>query len=131
MALKKEEIFQEKPSKEEALYTSAVSLMNAVDCLERFEKEVDALRSAAKKFEKLGDYKEAKRYQEDCLKRADEAEKKGCQKTYEVAMQKKESAVTKSDYVDDIEEFRRLRSYESYWDKAKDKIQECNETIPR
>lgn len=131
MALKKEEIFQEKPSKEEALYTSAVSLMNAVDCLERFEREVDALRDAAKKFGKLGDYKEAERYQEDCLRRADEAEKKGCQKTYEVAMQKKESAVTKSDYVDAMEEFRRLRSYEPYQEKAKEKIQECKERIRR
>lgn len=131
MALKKEEIFQEKPSKEEALYTSAVSLMNAVDCLERFEREVDALRSAAQKFEKLGDYKEAKQYQKDCLKRADEAEEKGCQKTYEVAMKKKESAVTKSDYVDAMEEFRRLRSYEPYWEKAKEKIQECKERIRR
>lgn len=131
MALKKEEIFQEKPSKEEALYTSAVSLMNAVDCLERFEREVDALRSAAQKFEKLGDYKEAKQYQKDCLKRADEAEEKGCQKTYEVAMKKKESAVTKSDYVDAMEEFRRLRSYESYQEKAKEKIQECKERIRR
>lgn len=131
MALKKEEIFQEKPSKEETLYTSAVSLMNAVDCLERFEREVEALRDAAEKFGKLGDYKEAKRYQEDCLKRADAAEEKGCQKTYEVAMQKKESAVKKSDYVDAMEEFRRLRSYEPYQEKAKEKIQECKERIRR
>lgn len=131
MALKKEEIFQEKPSKEETLYTSAVSLMNAVDCLERFEREVEALRDAARKFEKLGDYKEAKRYQDDCLKRADEAEEKGCRKTYEMAMQKKESARTKSDYVDAMEEFRRLRAYEAYQEKAKKEIQECKERIRR
>lgn len=131
MALKKEEIFQEKPSKEETLYTSAVSLMNAVDCLERFEREVEALRDAAKRFGKLGDYKEAKRYQDDCLKRADAAEEKGCRKTYEVAMQKKESAVTKSDYVDAMEEFRRLRAYETYQEKVKKEIQECKERIRR
>ncbi len=33
MALKKEEIFQKKPSKEESTYHAAVSLMDAVDCV--------------------------------------------------------------------------------------------------
>ena len=129
MALKKEEIFQEKPSKEETIYTSAVSLMNAVDCLERFEREVDALRDAAERFEQLGDYKDAKQYRMDCLELADEAEEKGCKKTYERAIHKKEVAVTKSDYVDAMEEFRRLRSYEPYRAKVKQEIQECKEKI--
>ncbi|MDE6851800.1 MAG: hypothetical protein K2J67_04845 [Lachnospiraceae bacterium] len=129
MALKKEEIFQEKPSKEETIYASAVSLMNAVDCLERFEREVDALRDAAERFEQLGDYKEAKQYRMDCLELADEAEEKGCQKTYELAIRKKKDAVTKSDYVDAMEEFRRLRSYEPYRAKVKQEIQECKEKI--
>lgn len=131
MALKKDEIFQEKPSKEETIYTSAVSLMNAVDCLERFEREVDALRDAAERFEQLGDYKDAKQYRNDCLERADEAEEKGCQKTYELAIRKKKSAATKSDYVDAMEEFRRLRSYEPYQEKVKQEIQECKERIRR
>lgn len=129
MALKKEEIFQEKPSKEETIYTSAVDLMNAVDCLERFEREVDALRDAAERFERLGDYKEAKQFRADCLERADEAEEKGCRDTYERALHKKEEAVTKSGYVDAIEEFRRLRAYEPYQSKAKQEIRECKEKI--
>lgn len=129
MALKKEEIFQEKPSKEETIYTSAVDLMNAVDCLERFEREVDALRDAAERFERQGDYKEAKQKRAECLERADEAEEKGCRKTYERAFRKKEAAVTKSGYVDAIEEFRRLRAYEPYQSKAKQEIQECKEKI--
>lgn len=129
MALKKEEIFQEKPSKEETIYASAMSLMNAVDCLERFEQEVDALRDAAERFEQLGDYKDAKQYRIDCLELADEAEEKGCQRTYELAIRKKNEAVTKSDYVDAMEEFRRLRSYEPYRAKAKQEIQHCKERI--
>lgn len=129
MALKKEEIFKEKPSKEETTYKSAVELMNAVDCLERFEREVSALRDAASRFEQLGDYKDAKQYRDDCIKRADEAEEKGCQKTYELALRKKEAAVSKSDYVDAMEELRRLRNYEPYQDKVKQDIQVCKERI--
>ena len=107
MALKKEEIFRKKPSKEESTYHAAVSLMDAVDCVERFERKVDALRDAAALFESLGDYQDAKQRREDCLERADEVETEGCRKTFALGMKKKKKASTKSDYIDAIEEFRR------------------------
>lgn len=131
MALKKEEIFQEKPSKEESTYHAAVSLMDAVDCVERFERKVDALRDAAALFETLGDYQDAKQYREDCLERADEMEAEGCRKTFALGQKKKKRASTKSDYVDAIEEFRRLRGYEPYQNKIKPEIQECKQQIKR
>lgn len=131
MALKREEIFQKEPSKEESTYHAAVSLMDAVDCVERFEREVSALRDAAALFESLGDYQDAKQRRKDCLGRADEAEVEGCRKTFNVGMKKKEKASTKTDYVDAIEEFRRLRKYEPYQDKIKQEIRECKQQIKR
>lgn len=129
MALKREEIFRKEPSKEELTYRAAVSLMDAVDCVERFEREEGALRDAAALFESLGDYQDAKQRREDCLKRADEVEAEGCRKTFAEGMEKKEKASTKSDYMDAIEEFRRLRKYESYQDKAKQEIRKCRQEI--
>lgn len=131
MALKKEEIFKQKPSKEETTYTAAVELMNAVDCLERFEREVSALRDAASRFEKLGDYKNAKQYREDCIRLAEEAEKTGSRKVYELALRKRKSAVSKSDYVDVMEELRRVQKYEPYQDQVKKELQFCKERIRR
>ena len=131
MALKKEEIFRKKPSKEESTYHAAVSLMDAVDCVERFECKVDALRDAAALFESLGDYQDAKQRREDCLERADEVETEGCRKTFALGMKKKKKALTKSDYIDAIEEFRRLREYEPYQNKIKQEIQECKQKIKR
>lgn len=131
MALKKEEIFRKKPSKEESTYHAAVSLMDAVDCVERFERKVDALRDAAALFESLGDYQDAKQYREDCLERADEVEAEGCRKTFALGMKKKKKASTKSDYIDAMEEFRRLREYEPYQNKIKPEIQECKRQIKR
>lgn len=131
MALKKEEIFKKKPSKEETTYHSAVDLMNAVECVERFERKVDALRDAAARFDQLGDYQDARQRRDDCLEMADEEEEKGCHDTYELAMHKKEAASTKSHYIDAIEEFRRLRAYEPYREKAKKEIQACKGQIRR
>ena len=56
MALSKEDIFKTGPSPEEEKYNTAVELMDAIDCVERFERAVTSLRSAAAMFEELGDY---------------------------------------------------------------------------
>ena len=50
---------KEKLSKEENLYRSAVSLMEAVDCISRFERVVYSLNDAANKFDKLDGYKDS------------------------------------------------------------------------
>ena len=54
MALSKEDIFKTGPSPEEEKYNTAVELMDAIDCVERFERAVTSLRSAAAMFEELG-----------------------------------------------------------------------------
>ena len=64
---------KEKLSKEESLYRSAVSLMEAVDCVRRFEREVSSLEDAAKKFDKLGNYKDSAERKEICIKAAQDA----------------------------------------------------------
>ena len=53
MALSKEDIFKTGPSPEEEKYNTAVELMDAIDCVERFERAVTSLRSAAAMFEEL------------------------------------------------------------------------------
>ncbi len=131
MALKKEEIFQKKPSKEESTYQAAISLMDAVDCVGRFERKVDALRDAAAMFDRLGDYQDAKQRKEDCLEEADEAEEQGCRGVFALGMKKKEKATTKSNYIDAMEEFRRLRDYEPYQKKVQKEIQECKQQVKR
>lgn len=47
MALSKEDIFKTGPSPEEEKYNTAVELMDAIDCVERFERagNVASLRS--------------------------------------------------------------------------------------
>ena len=48
MALSKEDIFKTGPSPEEEKYNTAVELMDAIDCVERFERAVTSLRSDRK-----------------------------------------------------------------------------------
>jgi len=63
---------KEKLSKEENLYRSAVSLMEAVDCISMFERVVYSLNDAANKFDKLGSYKDSPERGEKCRKDAEE-----------------------------------------------------------
>jgi len=113
---------KEKLSKEENLYRSAVSLMEAVDCVKRFEREVSSLEDAAKKFDKLGNYKDSAERKEICIKAAQDAIDNGTEKTFEEAVLKLENAKSKSDFVDAAEDFKRVRKF-GY------KKQECNDNI--
>lgn len=122
---------KEKLSKEESLYRSAVSLMEAVDCVNRFERVVFSLRDAAKKFEKLGEYKDSKERKEKCLKDADAARIKGTAEVYDTAVIKLEQAKTKSDFVDAIEDFKRVRKFDYKKEECNQKIQMCQKGIGR
>lgn len=113
---------KEKLSKEESLYRSAVSLMEAVDCVKRFEREVSSLEDAAKKFDKLGNYKDSAERKEICIKAAQDAIDNGTTKTFDEAVLKLESAKSKSDFADAVEDFKRVRKF-GY------KKQECNDNI--
>lgn len=127
----KETVLKQKLSKEEMRYQSAVQLMEAVDCVSRFEREVASLRDAAAIFEKLGDYKDAVQRRKDCLEMADQAEERGCRDTFQSGKDKLKAASVKSDYVDAMEQFKRLRKYEPYRERIKPEIQECKKRIRR
>ena len=85
MALSKEDIFKTGPSTEEEKYNTAVELMDAIDCVERFERAVTSLRSAAAMFEELGDYEDARKRRKQCADKADQIEREGCEKTLQTA----------------------------------------------
>jgi len=97
MALSKEDIFKTGPSPEEEKYNTAVELMDAIDCVERFERAVTSLRSAAAMFEELGDYEDARKRRKQCADKADQIEREGCEKPYrrrKICMTKQKQRVT-------------------------------------
>lgn len=126
-----EELFEKKIPKEEQIYRSAVKLQNAVSCVLYFERKAAALRSAAKKFEKLGEYKDSAKRMKQCTEAAEQAEEEGSRSTMEEAKLRQERARTKSDYIDAITEFRRVRKMEAYSEEAKAHIQACKKEIVR
>lgn len=129
MALSKEEIFKKKPSPEETKYTSAVELMEAIDCVERFERTVESLRSAAQMFEELGGYQDAANRHRECISLAEKFEKDGCEETYQHAEEMRSRAKTKSAFMAAISEFRRLKSFEAFREQAEEKEEACQKAI--
>lgn len=126
-----EELFKKKISKEEKIYREAVELQRAVSCVLRFEQKAASLKSAARKFEKLEDYKDAKVRAEACRKAAAKAEREGSKEIFEEAVRRQEQAKDKSDYADAITEFRRVSKKDAYGQEAKERIQECKKKIAR
>lgn len=125
------ELFKKKISKEEKLYIEAVKLQEAVSCVLRFEQKVVSLKSAARKFESLGEYKDSQARMKECRAQAALIREEGLKETFSLAMDKKERAKTKSDYADVITEFKRVVKREEYRDKAKEQIQFCKQAIAK
>lgn len=126
-----EQLFKKESSIEEKKYREAVGLQESVSYIVRFERKVIVLNSAANKFEKLGTYKDAAERMDLCRKAAKEAETKGCLDTFELAVAKEEGARCKSDYIEAIEEFKRVWKKEEYEKEAKEHIAVCKESIIR
>ncbi len=120
-----------KLSPEEKKYNTAVQLMESMDCVIRFERIVLALRSAAKKFESLGDYKDAAVLKEKCLKQAQEALDKGTVEVYKKALVKQKEAKNKSDYADTIEDFKRVKKFGYSIEECQTHIEECKRGIDK
>lgn len=131
MALSKEEIFKEQPSEEEITYDTAVELMDAVDCVERFERAVQSLRSAAEKLESLGEYKDAPSLRKQAIEQADRIEQEGCETTYRQAEKMREAAKDKSEYIAAASEYRRLKGFASYKEKGVQGEALCQKSIRR
>lgn len=122
---------KENISPEERIYRNATGLMDAMDCVYRFERKVYSLRSAAKKFEKIPGYKDADALREKCIADAESAKIEGSKEVFEKALAKKEKAVTKSDYVDAIEDFKRAKKFEHQPDECNKNIEDCKKKIAK
>lgn len=122
---------KEKLSKEENLYRSAVSLMEAVDCIIRFDKLVFSLNDAAKKFEKLGSYKDSEERRKQCLNDAKEAADSGAAEAFNTAMKKIDKAKSKSDFADIIEDLKLVRKFDYRREECNKNINDCQKCIRR
>lgn len=122
---------KEKLSKEENLYRSAVSLMEAVDCISRFERVVYSLNDAANKFEKLKGYKDSSERKEKCRNDAEEAARRGSKEAYSAALVKLEKAKDKSGFADAIEDFKRAKKFGYNADECRKNIEICREGIKK
>ncbi len=122
---------KEKLSKEENLYRSAVSLMEAVDCISRFERVVYSLNDAANKFDKLGIYKDSPERGEKCRKDAEETARRGAEEAYATAVDKLGKAKDKSSFADAIEDFKRAKKFGHNIEECDNNIQICKNGIKK
>lgn len=126
-----EELFKKKISREERIYMEALELQKAVSCVLRFENKVSALKSAARKFQKLEDYKDAKTHMEECRTEAARVAEEGIREVFEEAVRREGLAKSKSDYVDALTEFKRVSKKGDYVEKAREHIRICKRRIAR
>lgn len=126
---KQEKKKKEKLSPEERMYRSAVSLMEAVDCVNRFERAVYSLRDAARKFEKLGEYKDSKERYKICIEEADRTASDGSREVFEIAVSKLGDAKSNSDYIDTIEDFKRAKKFDYNVSECEENIALCRKSI--
>lgn len=118
-------------SKEETLYRSAVSLMEAVDCISKFDRLVSSLNDAAKKFQKLGSYKDSRQRMEKCFSDAKEAADSGAMETFNTAVQKFKIAKNKSDFADIIEDLKLVKKFGYKEEDCNKNIQYCHRRIKK
>lgn len=118
-------------SREERIYNDAESLVDAAECVIRFEQKVKILKSAAAKFEKLGDYRDAAGRAEKCREAAGKAREEGYKEVFLQAKKRQETASEKNDYVDAIANYRRVTESKRYGKQAKEQIEACKRQITR
>lgn len=118
-------------SREERIYNDAESLVDAAECVIRFEQKVKTLKSAAAKFEKLGDYRDAAERAGSCREAAHKAKAEGFKTVFLQAKKRQETASEKSDYIDAIANYRRVTESKRYGEQAKEQIAVCKKQIAR
>lgn len=126
-----EQILNQEDAGKERIYREAAQLQDAADCVLRFERKVAALRSAAKKFRSVSEYKDAAECAQECLRQADILEKEGLEETFALGIEKEQASKTKSDYLDAITEYKRVWKKEHYAGEAREHIKACKEEILR
>lgn len=123
------DLFKKEVTREERIYKSAESLEEATKYVLRFERKVNAFRSAAKQFQSISQYKDAAERARYCGEQAELAEKEGLAEVFSLAQRKEQEAKTKSDYVDAIAEYKRVWKREAYAEEAKIRIDACKAEI--
>lgn len=124
-----EQLFKQKIPIEEKRYMDAVGLQESVDWITCFERKVIALNNAALKFEKLGGYKDSAERVVACKNLAKEIEVEGCKAAFAIAKKKQAEAKSKSDFLDAINEYKRVWKKEEYEKEAAGHIDECRKGI--
>lgn len=122
-----DDILDEKLTTEEYQYKSAVSLMESVECVTRFEHKVKSMRDAADRFEALGDYEDSAALAAECRAQADKLEETGREEAYQGAVVLCEEAGTKMEYRTAISELERVTGYKD----SDERIELCRQEIAR
>jgi len=118
-------------AREANIYKAAAELEEAADCVLRFERKVAAYRNAGKKFQSVSGYMDSAKRAENCLRQAEQAEQKGMEEAFALGKKKEQEAKTKSDFIDAIAEYKRVRKKEKYASDAREHIDACKEAIMR
>ena len=116
-------------SAEEKIYNSAVSVMEAADCVERFERVYISMNNAAAKFGKIPGYLDSDERRAKCLEIADKAVKNGTAEVFDLSCQRQKKSKTKSDFVDAIENFERCKKFKYKVEECDRHIEECQKGI--
>lgn len=124
-----EEITIVDPERREKVYNDAAGLLESIPYIIRFERKVIILKNAARKFGKLGDYKDSEARAKACQEAAEQAEKEGAEASFQRALEKEKEAKFKSDFVDTIEEFKRTKKLEKYAKECEKHIEICKNHI--
>lgn len=123
------DLFKKEVTREERIYRSAEGLEEATKYVLRFERKVNAFRSAAKQFQSISQYKDAAERARYCGEQAELTEKEGLAEVFSLAQRKEQEAKTKSDYIDAIAEYKRVWKKEAYAEEAKAHIDACKAGI--
>lgn len=118
-------------STEEKIYKNAVALMEAADCVERFERIYSTMNNAAKKFNRIQGYLDSDERRQKCLEMADKAVKDGTEAVFKLAVQRQEASKTKSDYADAIENFKRCKKFKYNIEDCDKHIEQCKQGIAK
>lgn len=122
-----DDFLDEELTTEEYQYKSAVSLMESVDCVTRFEHKVKSLRDAASRFEALGAYSDSVARAARCRTQADEMEEAGREEAYRGAVAICEEAGTKMEYRTAISELGRVAGYKD----SDERMEFCRQAIAK
>lgn len=98
MRKKKRQETEEEISNEEMTYRTAAGIMDSVDCVLIYKRKAAALRSAADKFDSIGDYKNSRAMAEECRAMAAEEEENGPERSYREIEKKFGQASSDDDY---------------------------------